>query len=218
MPGIVKSTKTTHRKKYYNYRRRRLVSKRVLLAASKYTMKQLRKQTETKHYDRNITSTSVTDLGSIWDLQSMAQGDSDNDREGDSITAMSYQLRYSITAGDTTNLIRLIMFQWRDVANFPAASQILQSYGSSLGVLSPYKHDTKPLFKILVDKICSVDTDDPSVTGKIYIGKGFFRKIQYNTPGGSTVNNGIYFLAISDSGAVTHPDIEFVSRCRYKDN
>lgn len=218
MPGQVKSTKTSNiHKRKYRYRKR-YASKAMVKAAANYTMKVLRSKTETKYWDDSESAVACTDIGAIYNLTEITQGDSDSSRDGDSVTAMSYQIRFSATVGDNDNIVRLVVFQWHDLNSLPSVGQILPYTSSSLAVYAPYRHDTKPMFKILADKVLILDSDDPIAYGKIFISKGFNRKIQFNTPSGSTIHNGLYLLAVSNSGVVTHPSISYVSRCRYKDN
>ena len=185
MPGQVKNAKTSNiHKRKFRYRKS-YANKAMVKAAAHYTMKVLRSKTETKYWDVSASASAVTDLGTIYDLNFIPQGDSDSSRDGDSITAMSYQLRYSLAVGDNTNLVRLVVFQWKDLNSAPSPGQILPYTSSTLAVHAPYRHDTKPMFKILADKVVILDNDDDIAYGKIFISRGFFRKIQFNIPSGS---------------------------------
>ena len=81
------------------------------------------------------------------------QGDTDQSREGDRLRLTSIQFRCNIIGADTSNMVRLIFFQWLidDTVDVPAPDEILQvsGIGQPWAPLTPYTKD-KAGYKFVV--------------------------------------------------------------------
>lgn len=177
---------------------------------------------EKKYYPVANAGTAVGSSGLYVDLVAMAQGDSDTTRDGDQLTIRSLECNWSWSmesGGDFTNIGRLIIFQWFSTEDPTAAvTNVLLNAVTSVE-LSPYNHDLRYEFRILLDI-----TDAMSIVGpgcfhhRKYITKGFKdRKVQF-TAGTTVGTNKLYALAISDSSVAIHPTFSYSFKLNYADN
>lgn len=171
---------------------------------------------ETKYGFSNSGST-ISYSGACVSLSDIAQGAGDTARTGDQLNVVRLYLDYAIFPGDATNLVRVIIFQWKPIdTSAPAPSDILQSVGNAYAPLSTYNHDSRFQKHVLYDALHSVDTYHPQIKKKVIIKKFKPNRIQY-TAGTVTGQNKIYLLTISDSAASTHPSISLHTKILYKD-
>lgn len=207
-------------KKIRKYRKRRKAyRKREFVGAVK---KVINGQMEKHAYQASINST-INSTGTIFDLSAITQGDTAAERDGDRLTIKSLSLKMGIIAGDPTNFMRVIIFQWLQnsatvapsVINIFPAVFVTQPY--SFG--SPYsKPDAGYTFIPLYDKTFVVSSTDNVRFNIKLTPKNFKRKakafIQYN-PASTTGTGKLYMCAISDSGAVTHPTLLGCTQLRF---
>lgn len=166
----------------------------------------------------NTSSTTPT----VAKWLSLAQGTGNSARIGNEVTISRIHLRYNMVAGDATNVIRVILFQWLDDDTLvnPTYDDILYRGGT----LEPYtnclyNYDKRHQYRILYDKRHVVDNDNPNAQqnfGEDKYCKGFVKKMQFD----SSLLTGkgmIYGLYVSDSGTVAHPAIDIHVRMYYRD-
>lgn len=184
----------------------------------------LTERSEKKYFDYASQDQNISSGGTIFGaLSAPAQGVADTERVGDGLRISSMQIRYQVTCADTTNVIRLVMFQWKSShVAAPAVGDVLQAYlpGPAPGIFSPYTHDSRANMRILWDsgllQMSQIDVD--AICGTAYVTKGFLddRVIQF-VAGAQTGYPHVYLCCISDSGAVAHPTVDFVSRMVFTD-
>lgn len=151
------------------------------------------------------------------DITNITIGDNDTNRDGDQFGIRSIECNWSWIAGDSTNICRFVVFQW-----FPNTTPTLSSIFQDISVptyapLSPYDHDGRFNFKILLDVKTAVSTYGPGCqVYRKYITSGFKKKVQL-VGGGLSGNNKIYVLGISDSGTTTHPGLTYFIKVNYND-
>jgi hypothetical protein len=176
----------------------------------------LKTEAQLKSYDQGITA-SVSTTGSIGPLTTIIQGTTDTQRIGDMVEVVKTTVNGSFanSTTDITNVIRLIIFRWMqdDTGSVPVVADILQ--GS--GVYNNYNRDNLRAKKFIVlnDIIKGTSLQGPAVA--VFQGsfKQDFRiKFQAAT---SAATSQIYYLAISDSGAVNHPTLNMIHRTWYID-
>lgn len=175
----------------------------------------LNKNIELKYRDVNSVL-SVDYTGYFYDLSTyITQGITDSTRVGDKLTMRSLELNYNITNGDTTNQVRVIVLRLKSLASsLTALTQILTNTSSVYAPLSTYLHDSRSQFVIHYDKLHTVDTYNPIKAFKTKI--KMTSKTEYNGAGTDGYHH-IFLLAISDSGAVTHPSLTWYTRMNYVD-
>jgi len=205
------------RKPFVLGRRKRAATKKV--ATKGYVKKMLDKAQEIKFYDESGT-VSLSTSGSVFCVSDLAQGDTDITRDGDKIVLKSMQLRGTMTLADTSNIIRIIVFQWFpvDTASDPTADDILQTTGT-FGIVSAYQHDQRNQYHILADRTYTLTTaSQPYRHWQIKIPFKYVKKQATFLAGGVYGANHIHILMISDSAAVADPTCSFYSRIYYTDS
>ncbi len=155
------------------------------------------------------TATDVSSTATLTHISDIASGDGWGNRDGNEVYAKYLQLRTILTAADTTNVMRLCVVAW-DGGDALTAADIFENTGSGAELVSPYIVKRETPFRVLYDKTFALATTGSTAvrTPKIAINlKG--RKIRWDGGNGNSYGPGqLWFLAVSDSGAVTHPTIQ----------
>lgn len=202
-------TMTRPRKSFRRYRYKKFVKKVKAIA---------NKAGEKKFFATTSGGFQGVDwTGTITSISDISQGDTDVTRDGDQVYIRSLEFSWEVSVGDTYNIVRLLVVQWFP-ATTPAVTDILLTNGSNDGVLSPYNHDSRFQFKVLYDRKIHVNTDMPNRSLKFRLYKNFrYRRIQY-IGGGTTGQNKIYIIKISDSGAAPNPTMANFGKLNFSDN
>jgi len=169
---------------------------------------------EHKFIQTTGTGLSVTTAGSLFDLCIIAQGDSDQDRNGDRVMPQDVFLRVVCTPADTNDSFRVVLFKW--VPNTtPTANQVILTVGAAVATLSGTTTDNAQLAVILYDKLLFLSQASNSNDGVDLFLRLPKTAIQFVA--GSTVGtNHIYLLLISD--ATTHVSATYSAKLRYTDS
>lgn len=209
------------------YRRRHRISKRRnRLATKRFVVKQIRKDIETKFYDKTTsvlgTPDSVLATGTIYVLSTPIQGNTDQNRVGDKIRIRGLRIKGQFAIGDTTQSIRLTIMQYKQGTNLHAAAvnELYQAaYVNTLAApYAPFTHDYKHIYTPLWDKTWLMDTvAQPVINFNIRVPMKYIKREVAFSAGSTDAINHLYLVAISDSTAVAHPTINFVSRLFYDD-
>lgn len=168
-----------------------------------------------KHFRYAGFTNPVSSTPLILSLIDVGVGDTDLLREGDQLTLKSIHLRGDFLRGDTYNIIRLIIFQWKGDST-PLAADVFEDTSSAGALLyCPIRKDTRQLLNCLRDDMYYVNsTQNENQLYKYYINKGFTRKIVYQ--GGTTIaSNKIYLAAVSDSTVASHPNLAYYSNINF---
>jgi hypothetical protein len=155
----------------------------------------------------------------------IAQGEGNNQREGDKVSLRRGTLHVSLTRGDTSNIIRLLIVATPS-ATYAGLSDVLEyhSYSTNAdGVFSsPYQvkaTNSEQTYKVLADRVYQLPNDKSTITAKIPIKlpkKG--KNCEFVGVGSVAPNNyNISLLMISDSTATPHPKASYVMRWKYLD-
>lgn len=200
-----------------------IVPRKGKLSALLYAMKAMREirkvktqmNAEHKYLDYNISALNVDYNGHQYNLNVMAQGDTDTTRDGDSIKVLNDSINLVVTRNGADALVRVIVF-WDQMAKYSAVGNFLATTGSILAPLSPRNHDSRFWFKTLYDQVYSVTADQPQQMDKIRI--KINRHTQFDA-GTTTVDSGVLrILLISDQVTSNLPVVDFTSRCFFTDN
>lgn len=121
-------------------------------------------------------------------------------------------------AGDGTNVVRIIIFQWYD-ASTPAVTGVLQN----VNVYSPIRWENKPLLNILSDKIYGLHQGEPSTTydmetDQIYIKSKKIKPVRFHQTNTNAQDGGLYALFLSDSLVSPHPYVSSNLTVTYTDS
>lgn len=195
--------------------KRRALGKRQARAVATIAKKQIRKTSEWKHHTSTV-SASVDSAGSVFDLSTVAQGDTDTSRDGDTIFASSVIIRGFITTQDTFNRFRVIFVQWKAPV-ITIADVLIVTAGHEVD--SMYNTDKAQQYKIMFDRTYTLN---PNYSGGVrthqLINKLRFssRRMQFSA-GTLTGNNKLYMICISDSSVAAHPTIDLVTKLNFRD-
>lgn len=172
---------------------------------------------ERKFCDVNYSSQVIGKSLAVYQLNTIAEGSDYNQRTGISVKSSSLLLRFSVhlDPAATYNQVRLILFEdCENQGSAPTGTDILES---STNYLSPLQHSHGQRWKVLRDKIITLD-----VNGKAVVDLRMFMKMasHYKYSGvnaGDTYNCALYLGIISDNNT-NSPVVDFYSRLRFVDN
>ena len=177
---------------------------------------------ETKIFDTNHPSNTVLSTGTIiGPLCGMSQGSGDLQRNGDRIYIRKLYLRQTMLFADTTNFIRVIIFQWipNNASITPTFDSLLQNTGQPITNAINDTNNTS-LFRLLSDITYSLSSTGDSgalVRNTSIFGKRLGRHILEFNPGLPTGFNQIYVCVVGDSAAAPNPTYSLYSRLTYSD-
>lgn len=180
----------------------------------------LDKREELKISDTTIAS-GIDNVGSVVDLTDMTQDITEASRIANKVAPKWVELRLTLTCADATNIMRLVLIQWHldsDAAP-PLASNVLQAglVTGSYGPWAGYNNDDRALFRVLGD--WSYQMNASTANGSVIVVKKIkaaMRQIEFNGTS-TTGTEKLYLIAISDSGAVSHPTVTGAVRVYYGD-
>lgn len=170
--------------------------------------------------------------GIVESIGSVPQGDTDQARDGDQYTIRSIEFNFQFSCSpfpsgtDLVNICRMIVFQWFP-DSIPNLSQILISAGTgNYTALSPWNHDRRFLYKILLDKTFVVSkatvaqpTDMSTQVSMNKITSGMKRKVQFQAASATDATNLIYMAAFSNSSATAGniPQCTYFAKINFTD-
>lgn len=174
---------------------------------------------EFKYIDLAST-VAVPSTGTVVHLTPCAQGDNDDERNGNQFKLKSIFLRLygdHNSSGATSQLVRMILFQDKmGQGVFPAVTDVLQT----ANILSPLNRSHDGRVRILKDKVLNLTADRGQAYRKIYMGD-IDTIVEYK--GASAVENNtgtnqIFLLLVSNEASINYPNIIYNSRLRFIDN
>lgn len=171
---------------------------------------------EIKMKDYN-ESVFVSTTGHMEAITLISQGQTSLTRIGDQITLDKIEYRFFLLYGDTTNLVRFVLFQWNDSVP-PVLTDIFQD-PVTYPVSTQYNRDNQgsKVLKILKDETFILNsTSQPLKTSNWVL--NFKKKIIFES--GTTTGVGhIYYAFVSDStsGINGEPKITINTRVSYVD-
>ena len=182
------------RRKFYKFRRRRGLYKRV----KRLERAQARDKPEKKFTYKTWNATSIPDQSApiSQHLTDIFAGTSQGERVGNKVKVTGMYGHLFVNAADTTNSVRIIVYIPKDPS-------------IALAGLSFYQHPDEDNYTILIDKYVCVSTNGPGckmVSLRRKYKNGI--NVQFDGTGsGDRATNPIWIYAVSDSGAVSHPDM-----------
>lgn len=176
-------------------------------------MMRMKSNQELKFYDTAANTVSVSTSGVVLLATNIAVGTAQTQRIGQKVTVKSHLLRYTLTAADSTQSVRVVIARYMDNGN-PTIADLLQDTVTNPW-LSPLDRDKGHRFSVLFDKMHALGTyTDANICEKVYLSGNW--DVHWNA---SAVNEkgGLYIFVISDSGVASHPSIDYSSRVRFVD-
>lgn len=179
------------------------------------------KTKDTKAIAANIQNTPYQN----YPMFALGKGDDDNQRSGDKVSLRHGTLHLSLTRGDTSNIIRVLVVKTPS-ATYAGLSDVLEYHDVStdgdLVFSSPYQvkaTNSEQTYKVLFDKVYQLKNDMSTVTDKIKL-KIPKKGVSCDFVGDAVVmpnNYNISLLMISDSTASPHPRASYAMRWKYID-
>lgn len=207
--------------------------KAIRKIAKQEAVKTVKQKTESKFFDREQITTAVDYGGLSFDLLAdgggfgINQGTTVSRYVGSSITPTHIRIRGLLGnygSSDVYNAVRIIVLQCKANTYIPNGLTLLTFPNSSEAPYSPFDYQTNDQYRILFDEFYAlvVDTETQVLTFDIRITSDKLRPIKLFGVGGASGGasyeaGGLYLYAVSDSGAVAHPNIRFISRVYFKD-
>jgi len=185
----------------------------------KYIKGLVNSETYTYYIDQS-TPYAVPNTNTMWHINAVPQGDTEQTRTGLSLLGRSVTIQgraYRNTSADFS-VIRLILFVDTQQVNStpPTLSDVLATDIISSPYLAPMNMKFKNRFKILDSQKYHFSDQTPVHNISLYA--NFQYHCQYTlTTGASVSKNGIYLLAVSNE-ATNKPSIAFSSKFSYHDN
>ena len=179
------------------------------------------KTKDTKAIAANIPNTPYQN----YPMLAIGQGSGNNQRTGDKVSLRHGTLYLSLTRGDTSNIIRVLLVKTPS-STFAGLSDVLEYHDVStdgdLVFSSPYQTiatNSEQTYQVLFDKVYQLKNDMSTVVDKIKL-KLPKKGISCDFVGTSVVqpnNYNVSLLIISDSTAAPHPKASYVMRWKYID-
>jgi len=202
------------------FKKPRLVGPAPLNNRQKASVKRLIKNNEEMKYFRAGLNTTTSNVAVLSSLSNIAQGVNDDQRIGNVVQPIEMKVRLDLIIADSTNIIRFVIFRWKDAdTTAPVAGDIF-SNGLSGGVdtSSFYNDETKDKYRILYDRTFVGSNTADSIRQFTQFKLRLGTKIRYTSNAVTTGTNKYYQLNMSDSAAVTHPTLIWNTETRYSDS
>lgn len=202
--------------------------KKKARTSTKSNIRTIVKQEISKAADKKIslvsspsTGTLVNASGTLVNMTGLIRGTgSVNSFSGDSIQALSFQMRYGWQIADSYNYCRVILFQWNS-ASAPSVDAILDTTGSLLDTgAAPFAEkqwDERKSFKIFYDRVHLLDASHPESFEKVYVRLPSAKPTQFLYGSDVVQSGGIYLILLTDSTATSHPSIKYAAQLVYTD-
>lgn len=139
-------------------------------------------------------------------------------RDSAKVELKQLQFRWHANVADSTNKLRIIVFQWKPdtVIDAPSSvNEILEVNGGSV-TGDPYVFDKaqRSKFNVLYDREMFMNTTDRSYLGGHVVINNTKRSkmlnyVHYTSVTANTGKNHLYMMLLSDSGATSHPGYTF---------
>lgn len=177
-------------------------------------------RTESKHHQVIVNPTAIDAVGIVSKLSAVPAGINDEQRVGDEIFLQNLKFRYIWYGGDATNILRFVIFRWRDsdVPGAPVITDVLQTT-NAMSYYNDLNYDSGRV-QILYDNLAAYGSGgsqtkavDKTIYGKT-LGK---KRLMFSDVSAVTGPEHIYFLALTDSVAASHPTLVFRSRLYFTD-
>lgn len=174
---------------------------------------------EKKYYDKIINLTPNWN-GAIVHLSDIAQGDSNNARNGNSILLRSIYLDLSISIGGgaTNSQVRIaLIMDTMQTGTPPLVNDIYEYVGSVNNVNSPLNIDKAGRYKVLKDMRCSLNNVGLSTTFRRSYKKLYHHVKFTGASGADEYKNNLWLVVLTNESTAT-PTVTGVTRLGFYDN
>lgn len=204
-----------YKRKRRTFKRRKGISRKVVRKIAKSVVS---RSAEKKFADASGNS-GIDFNGTNWQIATPIQGITLNTRIGDSFNWARLEIRGSITAAATTNVVRVMVYSWKpdNYLDAPNIDDLFPKRGTALAPYSPTPTpDTRAKMVVHFERTFAVSASGPEVktfSKNIYLRSKFHASSVNSTYG----RNCLYIVAISDDGAAVYPNMAWFARAHYTD-
>lgn len=165
-------------------------------------------------------SVSATNTGTLGAFNVPALGTGPTERTGEEFKLVYFEGTWEAIAGDNTNAVRLMLFQWFPDTNLdsPSVAKLLEH--TALPAISCYVADkrARKKFRVLYDRTVALSANGPAgLISSIALDRKYFRPTIIET-GFTTGTGKLFYLVISDSGAAAHPAVNLSAMTYFEDS
>lgn len=226
MPFSTQNVEGTQSKGYKkSYKKGKLTVKKLYNMLKAYKKAD---RPEVKISDTSYTTASALDISDtltdsqILVLNRLAQGSDYFERVGDQVRSLSVHIKGRFLRSDSYQSIRMILVVVKENPTNGSTTDIATSYfvGNTPSVDAPKgwlkRHNYHVLADVRLEMTSTGDSDVVLIDRYIKIPKRYqlTRYSNTNANKGTVINNALYCMFISDSGANPNPD--FVGNIRYR--
>lgn len=170
----------------------------------------VKKTEETKYFYTQTAGIGVSNVATITSLAEIAVGDTDNDRIANDVTLKGLKANLTLLASDATQILRLLIFKWKENDNFnaPTVAQLIEPGPTGApDVWSLHTTHSKKSVVWLYDElfVFSAGGSASNIIQKRQLSIPIKGTMEFYNQVNTRGTDKIYFLVISDSSAVTHP-------------
>lgn len=222
-------------------RRRTTRRRKPRMSLAKMVQKVIDRTKQVKHTQLEYSFAVTNGYTLLMPISYPAQGikafdnyQDDNDEEGqrigNTIFPKSFQFNYSLEAGDSTNFLRITIFEWLLPTSasdeVPTSGDIFENPATGFAYLSPLNYDNRKNYHILHDKVYKMVTGAANqimsgkltfTVRKLRVKKWIFTGDSQTGVEASLVKGNIYMFAVSDSSILPHPSFSYSTRLTYTD-
>ncbi len=177
---------------------------------------------EFKFHDLGLSFTTIDDAGRFMQLTNVAQGDTDQTRDGAQIKITRINIKGWIAASPTSDntIMRIILVQDKQTnqAAFTLAD-LLSLTVINDNIISPLNLDNKYRFRVLYNRVFTFNNTG-NQTKSFEINKELNMRIRFDASTSTIADltsNSLTLVLLSNK-TINHPSITFLSRIRYVDN
>lgn len=170
-------------------------------------------------YDLVNQTPSPGTTGTVTHLTSVAQGDGDGNRTGNSIFVRALNIRGHVqrnSAGSSVQIVRIAIIM--DTQQIADSAPVFSDIYEGTDVLSHLNSDTVGRFKVLYNQVITLDSVSVPLR-PFQINLPMRHHVRYNGVNGTDIQRGaLYFVAVSSQASANYPAITFDARLSYHDN
>lgn len=181
----------------------------------------VRNASEKKYFVAGYDANDIDYSGTVYDFSTMVQGTTYQTRSGLDVHYDKVDLRYQVRVADTSNMMRVIFFKFRQNTGLTSAPDNAVIFkGAINSALAPLLgYTVNEGISVLYDRLHTLDAGKPTELGRILLYSNKLGKTSFNA--GSTTITGegkLYMVVVSDSAAAANPVISINAEVYFTDH
>lgn len=191
-------------------------------------LKKLIMDKEVKSFDvTDVAGTTTVANSQIIQLSGVAQGDGEQQREGNQLTPINFRISGYITSdlnkANYRTFLRVMLVRDNDpMAGTPTISSLLENVTDGGICVSPLNYLNIGRYTVFYDKTMKLNPNDEANVSMLYqpfmIQKKVNGKIYFSGASGSNTRKGHYYLVVCSDSTADPPFLNYTSRMRFTDS